>query len=207
MQLEALLKKVRSQDHRSAYRAILKLRGADASLLDNRKPKDEQRRFQFEVARIVMCDGIQGLAQRWLSLGTDEQRRVLLHEIAQYWDEWDDPGTIELAIAALGEPDDKVRGYALICAKAAVESRWITPAHRARIARELVRAMAQHEERPLDLLWLDKYVELLGLVGDDSVLDRLERLLPVPGYRVSNRGTGLLEITVLETAIRRIRAR
>jgi hypothetical protein len=138
LQLEALLQKVRGKDYRSAYRAILKLRGADASLLDNRKPKDEQRRFQFEVARIVMRNGIDGLAPRWLTLGNDQQRRVLLHEIAQYWDEWDDPGTIELAIAALGEPDEKVRGYALICAKAALESRWIRPAQRVRIAQALV---------------------------------------------------------------------
>jgi hypothetical protein len=85
------------------------------------------------------------------------------------------------------------------------------------------------------------YVELLGLVGDRSVLQRLERLrpfsgasrrvtvekldpqnmpfpypknaadfppgVPVPVAQLWDRGTGLLEIKVLETAIERIRAR
>jgi len=252
LQLEQLLKKIRSKDHRSAYRAIAQLRAPhDASLIDvvgSYKPKDEQRRFQYELAGIVLREGTAGLARRWLELGTDEQRRVLLQEISQYWDEWADQGTVDLAIAALDERDDKVRGYALICAKTALESDkavgWVTPERRARITEALVRAMARHEERPIALFWLERYVELLGLTAnasDAAVLGRLERLrafagasrrttmekldpdnlpypypkdpkdwppdLPKPVYRVMDRGTGLLEIKTLETALRRIRAR
>jgi hypothetical protein len=92
--------------------------------------------------------------------------------------------------------------------------------------------MARHEERPLGLFWLERYVELLGLTANASqaaVLERLERLrafagasrrttvekldldwpgdLPKPVYRVWDTGTGLLEIKTLETALRQIRAR
>lgn len=249
MQLERLLKKIRGNDHRSAYRAIAQLRAPhDAALIDvvaSYKPKDEQRRFQFELAGIVLREGTAGLARRWLTLGTEEQRRVLLHEISQFWSEWASEGAVELAIAALDERDDKVRGYALLCTTAAatMESTraFITPERRTRVTQALVRAMARHDERPLGLFWLEKYVELLGLVGDASVLERLEKLrsvsgasrrttvekldpdnlpdpypkdpkdwpagLPKPGYRVWDRGTGLLEIKVLETALKRIRAR
>lgn len=120
-------------------------------------------------------------------------------------------------------------------------AKFITPERRARITQALVRAMARHEEKPLGLFWLERYVELLGLVADKSVLERLERLrpfsgasrrttvekldpdnlpnpypkdpaawpagLPKPGYRVMNVGPGLLEMEVLQTAIKRIRAR
>jgi hypothetical protein len=248
LQLELLLKKLRGKDYRSAYRAIPKLRGRDSSLIAAYKPKDEQRRFQFEVAGIVMREGIEGLARHWPRLGIDEQRRVLLHEISQFWDEWADAGTVELAIAALEEPDDKVRGYALLCARAAVNSEktraWVTPERRARITHALVRAMARYDERPTELFWADRYVELVGLTAnaaDGPVLELLERLrafagasrrtvvekldpdnlpypyprdpkdwppgLPKPGYRVSSLGTGLLDIEILETSLKRIRAR
>jgi hypothetical protein len=101
--------------------------------------------------------------------------------------------------------------------------------------------MARHDERPLGLFWLEKYVELLGLVGDQTVLERLEKLrafagasrrttlekldpqnmpapypkssrdfppgVPVPVARVWDVGTGLLEIEILEKALKRIRER
>jgi hypothetical protein len=136
----------------------------------------------------------------------------------------------------------------LICVKSAVTAEstqgFITPERRARITEALVRVMARHEERPLGLFWLERYVELLGLTAnalDTAVLERLERLrafagasrrttmekldpdnlpdpypkdpkdwppgLPKPVYRVMDRGTGLLEIKTLETALRQIRAR
>lgn len=245
MQLERLLTKIRGNKPRDAYRAIAQLRAPhDAALIDivaSYKPKDEQRRFQFELAGIMLREGPAGLARRWLTLGTGEQRRDLLSEICSFSDEWASEGTVELAIAALDEPDDKVRGYALLCAKTAAESQWMTPERRKRIAAALIRAMARHEKRPLELFWLEKYVELLGLTGDASVLERLERLrafagasrravvekldpdnlpypypkdpmdwppgLPKPAYRVTDVGTGLLEIELLETALKRIRAR
>lgn len=241
MQLEQLLKKLRGKDYRSACRAIPKLRGLGEAVLLPDKPKDEQRRFQFELANIVVHEGIEGLARKWLRLGTPEQRRTLLHEISQFWQEWAGEGAVELAIAALEEPDDKVRGYAVLCARAAVQRERITPAQRARITQALVRAMARYNERPMELFWLDRYVELLGFTADASdelVLARLERLrafagaprrttvekldpnnLPYPypknfpegvikpGYRVSSLGTGLLDIEILETALKRIRAR
>ena len=241
--VEKLLKKLRGKDHRSAYRAIPQLckldDGSLAALVASYKPKDEQRRFQLELARIALAEGIRGLATQWLRLGTDEQRRILLQELGREWgDEW----TVEIAIAALEEPDDKVRGYAVLCAKDAAQRGSISPERRARITQGLVRAMARHNERPMELFWLDRYVELLGLTAsasDELVLARLERLrscagaprrtvvekldpdnlpfgsrlvaerkgVPLPVARVWSLGTGLLDIELLETALKRIRAR
>jgi len=242
--VEKLLKKLRGKDHRSAYRAIPQLckldDGSLAALVASYKPKDEQRRFQLELARIALAEGLRGLTTQWLRLGTDEQRRILLQEIGGEWgDEW----MVEIAIAALEEPDDKVRGYAVLLAKGAAQrGASISPEQRARITQGLVRAMARHNERPMELFWLDKYVELLGLTAsasDELVLARLERLrscagaprrtvvekldpdnlpfgsrlvaerkgVPLPVARVWSLGTGLLEIKLLETALRQIRAR
>lgn len=225
MQLERLLKKIRGNDARAAFRAIAQLRfphdASAAGLLASYKPKDEQRRFQYALAGIV------------------------LQEIEQYWNEWASEGALELAITALDERDDKVRGYALLCIRAALTQqstgKFVTPERRARIAQALVRAMARHDERPLGLFWLEKYVELLGLTADASVLERLEKLravagasrrttvekldpenmpapypkgaadfppgVPVPVARIWDRGTGLLEIEILEKALKQIRAR
>lgn len=61
---------------------------------------------------------------------------------------------------------------------------WVTPERRARITQALVRAMARHNERPMELFWLERYVELLGLTAsapDQLVLARLERLRPFSG--------------------------
>ena len=249
MQLEKLLKKIRGKDYRAAYRAIGQLRFPhDAGVADeiaSYQPKDEQRRFQYRLAGIVAREGTRGLARQWFSLGTETQRHHLLQEIPQFWDEWASEGAVELAIVALDEPDDKVRFYALIAVDAALTrqstQKFITPERRARITHALVRAMARHEEKPLGLFALEKYVKLLGLVGDPSVLERLEELrpfsgdsrrtftekldpqnlplpwprraadippgVPVPVAMVSDVGTGLLEIKVLEDALQRIRAR
>jgi hypothetical protein len=245
LQLEKLLKKLRGKDQRAAFRAIPQLcRLSDPSLaavVASYKPKDEQRRFQLELARIALAEGVRGLATQWLRLGTEEQRRILLQELGREWgDEW----TVEIAIAALEEADDKVRGYAVLCAKDAAQRGSISPERRARITQALIRTMARHDERPLGLFWLEKYVELLGFTAtasDESVLARLERLrafagasrrtvvekldpenmpapypknasdfppgVPVPVARVWDRGTGLLEIKILEKALKQIRAR
>ena len=241
--VEKLLTKLRGNDYRAAYRTIPQLcrldDGSLAGIIASYKPKDDQRRFQFELARIALAEGIAGLTKQWLRLGSAEQRRVLLQEIGPEWDrEW----TVEIAIAALEEPDDKVRGYAVLCARDAAQHGKITPGQRARITQALVRAMARHNERPMELFWIEKYVELLGLTAgasDELVIARLERLrpfsgasrrtsvekldpdnlpfphprhdwpagLPKPVVRVWNVGTGLLEIEILETALRRIRGR
>ena len=241
--VEKLLTKLRGKDYRPAYRAIPQLckldDGSLAGVVASYKPKDEQRRFQFELARIALAEGIGGLTKQWLRLGTDEQRRVLLQEIGPEWgDEW----MVEIAIAALEEPDDKVRGYAVLLAKGAAQrGASISPAQRARITQGLVRAMARHNERPLELLWLPWYVELLGLTAgaaDELVIARLERLRPFSGASrrtvfekldpdnlpwphnvlaekkgvrlvatVSDLGTGLLEIKLLESALKQIRGR
>lgn len=189
MQLDGLLRKIRGKDYRAAYRAIAQLRFPhDAALADvvaGYKPKDEQRRWQYELAGIVLREGTAGLARRWLTLGTPAQRHQLLQEIGQYLNEWASEGAVDLAIAALDEPDDKIRAYALLCVRAAIEmegtQKFVTAERRARIAQALVRAMARHDERPLGLFWLEKYVELLGLAGDETVLERLERLRPFSG--------------------------
>ena len=239
--VEKLLTKLRGKDYRPAYRAIPQLckldDGSLAGVVASYKPKDEQRRFQFEVARIALAEGVAGLTKQWLRIGTAEQRRVLLQEIGPEWgDEWQ----LEIAIAALEEPDDKVRGYAVLLGKYAAQ-RGLSADHRARITQRLVRAMARHDEHPMQLFWLVRYVELLGLTAnasDQAVIDRLERLRPLSGASrrtvfekldpdnlpwpdsmlaekkgvrlvasVWDLGTGLLEIQVLETALRQIRAR
>jgi hypothetical protein len=105
--VEKLLTKLRGKDYRAAYRAIPQLcRLEDSSLaaiVGSYKPKDDQRRFQLEVARIALAEGVRGLTAQWLRLGNDEQRRILLQEVGPDWgDEW----TAEIAIAALEEPDD-----------------------------------------------------------------------------------------------------
>ena len=193
------------------------------------------------MARIALSGGIEALAREWLRLGTDEQRRNLLAEIAQYWNEWDGEGSVELAIAALAEPEDKTRGYALLCVMAALQFGKVTSEQRKRITQALMRTMARHDERPRDLFWLEKYVELLGMTAeasDELVIARLERLRPLSGASrrtvfekldpdnlpwpdnilaekkgvrlvasVWDLGTGLLEIKLLEKALRQIRAR
>ena len=63
-------------------------------------------------------------------------------------------------------------------------ARRISAEQRARITQGLVRAMARHNERPMELFWLEKYVELLGLTAnatDEMVIARLERLRPFSG--------------------------
>jgi len=181
---EKLLAKLRGKDHRAAYRAIPALcRLNDASLsaiVASYRPKDEQRRFQFELARIALAEGTGGLTKQWLRLGSAEQRRVLLQEIGPAWDpEWQ----VEIAIAALEEPDDKVRGYAVLLAKHAAQ-RGVSADQRARITQRLAQAMARHDEHPMQLFWLEYYVELLGLTAnasDQAVIARLERLRAFAG--------------------------
>ena len=239
--VEKLLAKLRGKNDRAAYGAIPQLLKLDdgslGALVASYKPKDEQRRFQYELARIALTEGIVGLTKQWLRLGSAEQRGVLLQEIGPDWDhEW----KIEIAIAALEEPDDKVRGYAVVLARYAAPQ-GINADQRARMTQGLVRAMARHNERPLELLWLQWYVELLGLTAnasDELAIAQLERLRPFSG--ASRRtawekldpdnlpwptsvlaekkgvrpmatlwefGTGLLEIKVLESALKQIRAR
>ena len=239
--VEKLLTKLRGKDYRSAYRAVPQLcrlnDGSLGAVVASYKPKDEQRRFQLELARLALDEGIGGLTKQWLRLGTEEQRCVLLQEIGPDWDhEWQ----VEIAIAALEELDDKVRGYALLLAKYAAQ-RGVSADQRARITQRLVPAMARHDEHPKGLFWLERYVELLGLTAnasDHAVIERLERLRPISGASrrtvfekldpdnlpwpdkmlaekkgvrlvasVWDVGTGLLEIKVLETALRQIRAR
>ena len=240
--LEKLLTKLRGKDYRAAYRTIPQLRKLDdgslAAVVAAYRPKDDQRAFQLAVARIALSEGVRGLTTQWLRLGTGEQRSILLQEIGPEWgDEW----MAEIAIAALEEPDDKVRGYAVLCARDVAQRGSLTCGQRQRIVQGLVRAMARHHERPMELFWLDRYVELLGHAAgasDELVIARLERLRAFAGEprrtvtqqldpgdlpwesrllaekkgvttvaRVWSVGTGLLDIEILETALRRIRAR
>ena len=183
--VEKLLTKLRGKDYRAAYRAIPQLLKLDdgslAALVAGYQPKDEQRRFQFELARIALAEGVGGLTKQWLRLGTDAQRRLLLQELGPDWsDEW----TLEIAIAALEEPDDKVRGYAVLCALDVARRSAISAEQRVRITQGVVRAMARHDERPMELFWIEKYVELLGFTAsasDELVIARLERLRAFAG--------------------------
>src|SRR6185295_10387424 len=178
--VEKLLAKLRGKDYRPAYRAIPQLcrldDGSLAAVVASYKPQDEQRRFQFELARIALADGIGGLTRQWLQIGAEEQRRILLQELGPEWgDEW----RVEIAIAALEEPNDKVRGYAVLCALEVARRAALSADQRARITPALMRPMARYDERPKQLFWLEYYVELLGLTAsasDQAVIAQLEGL-------------------------------
>jgi hypothetical protein len=155
--------------------------GSLAAVVASYKPKDDQRRFQFEVARIALAEGV-GRSDE--AMAADRHRQSSAASCCRKsGPEWGDEWQVEIAIAGLEEPDDKVRGYAVVLAKHAAQ-RGISADQRARITQRLVRAMSHHDEHPKRLFWLEYYVELLGLTAnasDQAVIERLERLRPFAG--------------------------
>jgi hypothetical protein len=185
-----LTKRLRGGDFRQAVKAVADLRhlhrASGAHLISSITPGDEQRAFQFLIARLVAESGVHGLAARWSDLPSPQWREMLVSEIGQAVHLWVDEGTIELLLAALDDPEvarqavgsliecmrerpdnerkkmtKTLRGKAALDAwdKMAV---WITPARRARVANAVTAALAGCADNPQALTWPDKYIELLG---------------------------------------------
>ena len=187
-----LSKRLRGGNFRHAVEAVAALRRLDpatgAGLVPSIDTKDEQRAFQLLVARLVAEGGVQGLAARWRDLPSPQWREMLVSEIGQAFHLWVEEGTIELLLAALDDPDDKVARRAVklltsclreppgkerkaiaktLRGKAALEAwdqatAWMTPARRARVAKAVTAALDRCADNPKALTWPDDYIELLG---------------------------------------------
>ena len=107
-----LVEALRGGNFRHAVEAVAALRRLDpatgAGLVPSTETKDEQRAFQLLVARLVAEGGVHGLAARWRELPSPQWREMLVSEIGQAFHLWVEEGTIELFLAALDDPDDKV---------------------------------------------------------------------------------------------------
>jgi hypothetical protein len=66
---EILLKTVRGNNFRHAMKAIAELRATDqpalAQIVGAYRAPDEQREFQYRIARIVLAHGVRGLVAEW----------------------------------------------------------------------------------------------------------------------------------------------
>ncbi len=107
-----LSKRLRGGNFRHAVEAVAALRRVDpatgAGLVPSIDTKDEQRAFQLLVARLVAEGGVHGLAARWRDLPSPQWREMLVSEIGQAFHLWVEEGTVELLLAALDDPDDRV---------------------------------------------------------------------------------------------------
>jgi len=209
-----LSKRLRSGNFRHAVEAVAALRRLDSAsglrLIPSLNTADEQRAFQLLIARLVVEGGVHGLAARWGELPSPQWREMLVSEIGQAFHLWIDEGTIELLLAALDDPEDRVArravGPLVDClrektekerkkmaktsrGKAALEASdqaaaWLTPARRARIAKATTAALERCAGNPKALTWPDDYIELLGLSasrGDPHAIAVLERFRPMAG--------------------------
>ena len=187
-----LSKRLRGGNFRQAVEAVAALRGVDpatgAGLVPSIDIKDEQRAFQLLVARLVAEGGVDGLAARWRDLPSPHWREMLVSEIGQAFHRWVEEGTVELLLAALEDPDDRVARRAVklltsclrepsarerkeiaktVRGRAALEAwgqatTWMTPARRARVTRAVTAALDRCADNPKALTWPDDYIELLG---------------------------------------------
>jgi hypothetical protein len=209
-----LSKRLRSANFRHAVEAVAALRQLDSAsglrLIPLLNTADEQRAFQLLIARLVAEGGVRGLAARWGELPSPQWREMLVGEILQAFQLWADEGTIELLLAALGDPENQVVrravGALIAClretpakerkemtktmrGKAALDAwdkaaAWMTPARRARIAKAVAAALERCAGNPKALTWPDDYIELLGLsasCGDQRVIALLESFRPMAG--------------------------
>jgi hypothetical protein len=187
-----LSKRLRGGNFRHAVEAVAALRlldpAAGAGLVPSIDTKDEQRAFQLLVARLVVEGGVRGLAARWRDLPSPKWREMLVSEIGQAFHRWVEEGTVELLLAALDDPDDKVARRAVklltsclreppvrerkeigktLRGRAALKAwgqatAWMTPARRARVAKAVTAALDRCADNPKALTWPDDYIELLG---------------------------------------------
>jgi hypothetical protein len=187
-----LSKRLRGGNFRHAVEAVAAVRRVDpatgAGLVPSIDTKDEQRAFQLLVARLVAEGGVHGLAARWRDLPSPQWREMLVSEIGQAFRLWVEEGTVDLLLAALEDPDDKVARRAVklltsclreplakeckeiaktVRGRAALEAwgqatAWMTPARRARVAKAVTAALDRCAGNPTALTWPDDYIELLG---------------------------------------------
>src|SRR6266850_8042863 len=200
---ETLLKALRSPRFRAAVKAIAELRASrDATLagvVEGYPAPDEQRAFQYRVARAVLEHGVSGLVTGWPALGDPKWRAELVSEIGQALDQWVDEATVDLMLAALDDPSRNVRAKAvwaivgIVCdipererrAARAVSHRraiaardalraWLTPARRSQITRGLLDMLDQHRQEPSVVL--AQIVETLGYTATPDDVDALGAL-------------------------------
>jgi hypothetical protein len=183
-----LSKRLRGGNFRQAVEAVAALRRVDSATVPSIDTKDEQRAFQVLVARLVAEGGVHGLAARWRDLPSPHWREMLVSEIGQVFHLWVEEGAVELLLAALDDPDDKVARRAVklltsclrepparerkeaaktLRGRAALEAwgqatAWMTPARRARVAKAVTAALDRCVDNPKALTWPDDYIELLG---------------------------------------------
>lgn len=200
---DKLLKAIRGQDYRAAFKAIAQLRGSPAEL-PAKAAKDEQRAFQQDVARLVAGRGVAGLAAGWAGLGPQQWRAALISEIGQFSDLWAEEALIDVAIAALEDPSRAVQEKAVwtllgwlrepekrkptsesqrqFRAAAAALRGWITPGRRARLTRAYA-TMLWNSRKERSVV-LQQIVESLGqtaCASDTAVIEMLEALRPQAG--------------------------
>ena len=208
-------KRLRGGNFREAVGAVAALRRLDPATGAGLVPssgdtKDEQRAFQLLVARLVAEGGVHGLAARWRDLPSPQWREMLVSEIGQAFHEWIEEGTVELLLAALEDPDDKVARRAVkplssclrepparerkkiartFRGRAALEAwgraaEWMTPARRARVATAVTAALDRCADNPKALTWPEDYIELLGHTAtrtDQRAITLLEEFRKMAG--------------------------
>jgi len=214
---DTLLKTVRGNNFRRALKAIAELRAANVPALTEivgaYRAFDEQREFQYRVARIVLGQGVRGLIAEWPTLADPRWRAELISEIDQSFALWVDEATVDLVLSALEDPSREVRVKAVWgllgivreipdrerrTARAESHRRalvaldtlrgWMTTARRARATRALVEMLAQHPPAPYVVL--DQIVEILGSTAtrhDQDAVQALHALEPQSGepFRVT----------------------
>jgi hypothetical protein len=214
---DALLKTVRGGSFRRALKAISELRGANlpalVEIVGAYRAPDEQREFQYQVARIVLGQGVRGLVAEWRALADPKWRAELISEIDQAFDLWVDEATVDLLLSALEDPSLEVRVKAVwgllgivreipdrerrtaraeshrraLAARDALRG-WMTTARRTRATRGLVEMLAQHQQAPSVVL--AQIVETLGQIAtnhDREAVQALQALEPQSGepFRVT----------------------
>jgi len=203
---ETLLKALRGPRFRAAVKAIAELRASrDATLaavVEGYSAPDEQRAFQYRIARAVLEHGVPGLVTGWPALDNSKWRAELVSEIDQALDQWVDEAIVELIVAALEDLSRDVRAKAVwaivgivrdipkrerraaradshrraMAARDALRA-WLTPARRSRITRGLLDMLDQHRQEPCVVL--GQIVETLGYIAaphDPDTLPALEAL-------------------------------
>ena len=211
----AVPKRLRGSNFRHAVEAVAALRHLDAAeragLVPTTGPKDEQRAFQFHIARIVAQGGVREVAARWDELRPAHWREELVTEIGQAFHLWVDEGTMEVLIAALEDADPHVArrapGPLIECVRERSEKErrqwrktirgnaalqaydqaraWITPVRRGRVARAATATIERHVPAAHGVvIWPERYIELLGLTadrGDARAIAVLESIRPLAG--------------------------
>ena len=209
-----LAKQLRAKDFRNAVKAIGEMSRLDpaarAALVPTTKAKDEQRAFQFQVARIVADGGASALAARWKELASPEWRENLVSAIAGAFHTWVSEGSVDALITALGDPVDNVARQSVTLLTACLReptarerkdaaktlsgtvaletfdraAQWMTTARRERITQLVTDRLARRAANPKALTWPDWYIELLGhsaTRADQRSIAVLEGFRPMAG--------------------------